>query len=307
MDDAIGRFWAWWATAKDELARALREDRRIAPDQVRAIAARVRAIGELDWELTPGTTARHALCLSANGDPRARSVTEAWRRRGPRADATWEYWSARPPTTLPRLVIDGVTLEREDLRARFTIDDDRERVDATYFHPGLRALPEGRRTPALFLLLDGAFGEDGVERWLGRIDRTDLPIATPFAALRDAVSALARRATGTCLVRLRGRDASVELRRNLALKRIDHLAFTTHLTVTLAAPLDDLDALEAELAAALGPAAVYAGRDTTPDRCILHWYTADDDTAPAIVARWAGARSVQIETHPDPTWTRIAP
>ena len=54
------------------------------------------------------------------------------------------------------------------------------------------------RTTATFLALDGALGEDGVERWMGSVEAAaDAPAgARPIAELRAATDALAKAATG---------------------------------------------------------------------------------------------------------------
>jgi hypothetical protein len=38
----------------------------------------------------------HALCVTPEGRPELRSVSERWVRAGPAADAVWEYHPARP-------------------------------------------------------------------------------------------------------------------------------------------------------------------------------------------------------------------
>ena len=238
------------------------------------------------------------------------------RHAGPAADATWEYHAARQPRSMSALTIDDVTLDRDELVVAFTVDNSRERIDAVYFHPKWAELDGDRSTLTLFLMLDGALGEDGVERWLGTIDAADEPPANgvAFAAFTAAVDELARTATGQKFALLRGESDTgpILVTVNRALKRIDHLLDTTRLVVDLAiagmptnAEAEQLDALEDELAAQLGGLAVYIGRETRAGHRLLSWYMAEDSAARAIVERWAAAhadRQPQIAAIPDPTW-----
>jgi len=79
---AITRFWSWWAKARDrDLTDA---------GLIEQMHQRVSAIDPaLEWEFASGMSARHALVVSAGGDPALRSLTERWRR---------VPWSAPGPT-----------------------------------------------------------------------------------------------------------------------------------------------------------------------------------------------------------------
>src|SRR3569833_2641333 len=198
VDDGIRDFWAWWQTARHQLLRAIEVERPFSGSLVRDISSHVNAIGALDWELSPGKTARHAICLSPRGDAQARRITELWRHRGPTPDETWEYFAARQGVQAPKIVLDNVELDRNDLMVSFEVDAARERIDATYFHPSFTKLSERRQTTALYLLLDGALGAGAVERWLGRIKATPLQpeVSVRFGAFRGARGGRGRGAAG---------------------------------------------------------------------------------------------------------------
>ncbi|MEO8548327.1 MAG: DUF695 domain-containing protein [Kofleriaceae bacterium] len=322
VDDGIRDFWAWWSTARDQILRAIEVDQKFSDGLVQDITKHVRAIGDLDWELSPGRTARHAFCLSPRGDPEARLITERWRHRGPSPDATWEYFAARQGVQGSRIQFHNVNLDRDDLRVSFEIDRGRERVHATYFHPSFAELSKELQTTALFLLLDGAFGEDAVERWLGRVETSsrNLADAVPFSQFRDALGELGRTATGEQFVLMQGETdegAPIFVTCNQALKRIDHLLLTMHVAVDLAildqnpeglttnADAEVLNQLEDEIVDALGGLAVYFGRVTRPDHRVLHWYAAEDSGAKPIIDRWAARhpeRQPHVEWIRDPTW-----
>jgi hypothetical protein len=91
---AIQAFWAWWSTARLRIEQAISSGPR--PDLVEEITSNVHAIDAgLAWELGAGQRAAHALCVTPEGRPELRSVTERWVRAGPAADAVWEYHPAR--------------------------------------------------------------------------------------------------------------------------------------------------------------------------------------------------------------------
>jgi len=325
VDDGIRDFWAWWQTARHQLLRAIEVERTFSGSLVRDISSHVNAIGDLDWELSPGKTARHAFCLSPRGDAQARLITELWRHRGPTPDETWEYFAARQGVQAPKIVLDNVELDRNDLMVSFEVDAARERIDATYFHPSFTKLSERRQTTALYLLLDGALGEDDVERWLGRIKATPQQPegSVRFGAFRDALGNLERNATGEQFVLLKGETEAGEpvfITCNRALKRIDHLLHTMHVAVDLAildrnpqglttpADAEQLDQLEDQLSEALGERALYFGRETKPGHRVMHWYAPEDSAAQAIIERWAQQipeRSPQVDWIRDPTWAFV--
>jgi hypothetical protein len=322
VEEGIRSFWVWWSTARHQILRAIEVEQTFSDRLIEDIASHVSAIGDLDWELSPGKTAKHAFCVSPKGDPQARLITELWRHRGPNPDETWEYFAARQGTQASRIEIGGVQLDRDDLMVSFEVDTGRERIDATYFHPRFAKLSEKLQTTSLYLLLDGALGEDAVERWLGRIEATSkrLENTLPFSQFREALSKLERTATGEQFVLMEGKTeagARVVITCNQSLKRIDHLLHTMHVAVdlvildqnpqglTTSADAEKLNELEDELTAALAGLAVYFGRETKPGHRVLHWYVAEDSAAKPIIERWAAQhaeRDPHVEWIRDPTW-----
>ncbi|HUJ57543.1 MAG TPA: DUF695 domain-containing protein [Kofleriaceae bacterium] len=322
IEEGIRAFWVWWETAQPRVLRAIEVDRKFSPDLIREIADRVDAIGDLDWELSPGKTSRHAFCLSPKGDPQARLITELWRDRGPSPDATWEYFAARQARPGSTLEINNVELDRNDLMVSFEVDPGRERIDATYFHPKFAKLSETTQATALYLLLDGALGEDGVERWLGHIEASakKLEDAVAFREFTDALAELERTATGEQFVVMQGKTETgdpVFVTCNRALKRIDHILHTMHVAVDLAildqsphglttpADAEQLNILEDELASSLGGLVVYFGRETRSGHRVMHWYAPEDSAAQGIIERWSKQRAdrrPQVEWIRDPTW-----
>jgi hypothetical protein len=322
--DGIAEFWSWWQDAKGRIQGGI-EGGGFGDDLVAEISGRVAAIdGDLDWELGPGSRSRHAFCLSPKGDPALRKVTERWLRAAPPPDAIWEYHPARPGNAQledARLEIDGVELALGEFSAAFEVDEGRELINVRCYHPAFPRMSEELRGTAAFLALDGALGEDGVERWIGGVEAADAPPdgARLMAALRAETDALAKAATGERFAVLRGQDSEgrpLFVTLNAALKRIDHLACDTHVTVDLALleptehglttneEAEQLDALEDELAPLL-PDAVYFGRVTHAGRRVLHYFAPGDSVGRARLDAWASGhrkRAPRVTWTDDPRW-----
>lgn len=325
MTDGIDAFWAWWPGARSRIEAAI-DGGGFDDALVEDIAAHVKAIDEdLDWELAPGGTSRHAFCLSGRADPEKRLLTEVWRVRGPAPDETWEYHPARrggPVRAGMTLQIAGHDVDLSEFVAAWEVDANRERIDAVYFHPAFAAIDDDNlRGTITFLMLDGAFGEDGVERWLGSIESAAAPPADarPIAELQEAVAALAGVATGEKYALLRGEDdggSPIVVTINQALKRIDHLLCVVHAAIDVAilepddrglpsnAEAEQLNALEDELGAQLAGAGAYFGRETRRGRRVLHWFTPEDGARGKVDA-WAARhpeRDVRTTWTRDPAW-----
>lgn len=172
---AITAFWTWWATGRARVEQAIAEGNWDS-GLIEEINARVSAVDPgLAWEFSGGTTSRHLLVVTANGDRTLRATAERWRRAGPAPDETFGYAAARqaaPDALDSRLDINGHRFELPELRFTADIDDDAAQVDVQVWHPEFAGLPEDSRLQVAFLALDWLLGEDGVEIWVGGIDTT---------------------------------------------------------------------------------------------------------------------------------------
>ena len=322
--EGIAEFWAWWPAARGQIQAAI-EGGGYPDPLVDDISAHVAAINaDLDWELAPGSKARHAFCLSGKGDPELRRLTEQWSRSAPTIDQTWEYHPARRGSADlddVNLEMDGFEVALSDFVAAFDVDEGREVLNVRCFHREFPRMSEELRRTATDLMLDAALGEDGVERWLGSIDGVAAAPdgARPIAELRAAIDVLARSATGERFAVMRGNDTEGRPRfvtLNTALKRIDHLACDHHVAIDMAilAPdanglttsdeAKDLDAIEDELQPLVSDA-VYFGRETRAGRRVLHFFAPGDSPAQARLVAWASAhdkRDVRIDWRADPRW-----
>ena len=91
--ERIAAFWDWWRRHAASIAATI--DAGNANDLDSELSPRVHALDpDLQWELTPGRSARHALVVSSGGSAELRPLAERWARAAP-PGATWEYYPAR--------------------------------------------------------------------------------------------------------------------------------------------------------------------------------------------------------------------
>jgi hypothetical protein len=89
-DSKISAFWAWFATIADKLGDDF--DNETLQDE---LDARLAGLGEIAWELGPGSTAENALAISPDGDPELLPLTQRIVSMAPEL-SRWEFLPARP-------------------------------------------------------------------------------------------------------------------------------------------------------------------------------------------------------------------
>lgn len=324
----VESFWSWWSSARGRVERCIETGEwGDVPD---AITDRVKQIDErLSWELCAGAEAKHALCVTAEGDPEARIVAERWLAAAPEPDATWEFHTSRQPR-LDRddpgtIEIAGTELDLGAIALELDVDETREVVHVRAFHPRFASLPESVAGQVVFITLDGLLGEDGVERFVGAIDVAEGAPDEP-ASLADFVAAvekLAAESTGERYAVMEGETEEglpAFVTANLALKRVDYPTFAMHGEIlivlhepteaglTTKAEADALDAIEDDLLESLEQHAVFAGRETVNGTRVIHVFAPDESAAPSIVAAWRSRHTdyeVKERWTRDPTWSGL--
>nr|WP_042191406.1 DUF695 domain-containing protein [Kibdelosporangium sp. MJ126-NF4]CEL20064.1 hypothetical protein [Kibdelosporangium sp. MJ126-NF4]CTQ97288.1 hypothetical protein [Kibdelosporangium sp. MJ126-NF4] len=325
--ERIAGFWRWWQQRAGTIADAV-ETGAVA-EFTDEISAQVDTVNpELQWELAPGNAARHALVVSSGGDPDLRPLAERWFRAAPPADATWEYRPARAadPSTLDKTLGFGPhDLELGLAELAISIDDDRQLVDVSVYHPLFAELPDEPRTRIAFLVLGWLLGEDGVERWIGGIEAvTERPAdALPAEALPEIIDGIAERNPDDQWSILQGQaeDGTVLLvTARRPLKWIDYPLYDQHIAVSLGyadrnpAGLPEPDALEAlraaedELLAILGDTVVLAAVATVDGIRTFHLYAdGQNPTARDRASRWVEAtQGAHVEVTADPGWNAVS-
>src|SRR5215468_8138839 len=106
---AIADFWVWWAAARGRVRDTIESGR--AETLAGELHTHVTAIHPgLQWEFAQRARSRHALIVSAGGDPRVRAAAARWYSEAPAPDEIWEYHRSRqadPDALSATLEVDG--------------------------------------------------------------------------------------------------------------------------------------------------------------------------------------------------------
>lgn len=314
--DPLADFWNWWESrGASAFARAISTGGRFGslPD---VITAKVQAIDpELIWELSPGQSSQHTLCVSAGGDWKVRSTAERWLASAPTPTTVWEYAAAKradPDVAEHSLTFAGTEVLVGDMRLRLTVDEERQLVDVGCFHPSFPTLRDEARDQLMFLVLDWTLGEDDVERWVGEVEA--LPSVPeeglPLNALVEIVKSLAGRQGEDHWAIREGTTASgerhiVSVRRPL--RWIDYPLFDQHLVVTfLPGTRRDPTKPENDLIDRLGKNALFVADETVEGMRALHFYADSEDSATIAGAQtWAEEHDATFARDFDPGWRAV--
>lgn len=324
----IEEFWHWWQHAgATELAAAIHTgDFGALPEQMADLVHAIHT--DLQWELGPGRTAKHALCVTANGDPALRPLTERWLRAAPEPDPTWEYRAARQadPNVLGQsLQFGDWELQLEELRLSLTTDEDSLLVNVIAHHPRFAEMPENATLQITFLTLTWLLGEDDLERWIGDVSATEVEPADslPADALPEIVHAMAARHPEPTWVVMEGegqdgaRLMAVAMR---PLRWIDHPLLDQHAAITLSYPAEDprdlpdssaltaLRDLEDDLTHSLAGAALLVAHETGRGARTLHLYCDSTDTTTQDALRdWVNRHpTASLDLAADPAWDEVS-
>jgi hypothetical protein len=305
----IGEFWNWWGEARGEVQAAIEERETDAP-ALREVLDRVAAL-ELACELSAGLASRHALCVSANGDPAKRKLAYRWRDAAPPADEVFEYHPARIATRSAATVVlklGGEAFAFSDLRFEVAFDEPRLELDLEVQHAMFRGLDEKTRAQVGFIALDNILGEEEVERWVGALRFSDKPPRATVTAeqLRERVRQLGATAPSGEWALLRGKNVVAVAARPL--RPVDH-PYLDLLCELKARPVDhDLSTLqdnEKELGDAFGARAFHAASDTRGDTRTAFVYVDGDTSASRELEDWAGERGYETTFSLDPAWDAV--
>lgn len=320
QEPPTGDFWNWWAGARDRVAQAIETgsfDARLIDEVSKAVSS---IDPRMAWEFAPGTTSKHALCISPEGNPEVRPAALRWLESAPPPDATWDYHASRQAApTLRTLGIGDIRLDLNDMRAIASWDATRRRVDVRLWHPAFERAPDALRQQASFLFLDNLLGEDQVERWIGQVDVLDAPIEgrTPDELKAEVARGAAEPAADTWVLGHRtGPGGQGEMVLAIAgLKRIDHPYADQHVVITVVlegggmpdkALADTLNAEEDRLVAHLKGVATIAGRTTSPGERVIDFVAEDLDKVRFGIDAWAldlPPRRIKVAFQHDPDWS----
>ena len=161
----------------------------------------------------------------------------------PPPDAAWAYRSSRaadPRFAEHRLEFGGHVLDLAETAVAFEVDEQRQEVHVQVHNPAYRKLPDAARAQVTFLQLDWLLGEDGVERWVGRIEfpkkapRRAVP-ASELVAVIEAMAAQARdREPEWALMTAESAEGVTFVTARRPLKWIEYPLLDRHVEVALA-------------------------------------------------------------------------
>jgi hypothetical protein len=321
--DPIAAFWTWWKTARADVEKALaaRDLGNLEAD----ISRHVDAIDPgLKWELG-GTADKLEFALTWGGDLRRRRLSQQWADAAPKS-SKWEYLPARPAKKSwksLRLEMGSHTIELGEFVCKIALDKDRNRADVSLFHADLATAPDNVQVNIMFLMLDTALGEDGVERYLGTIEfaKTKPKGAVEVTELLKEIKKLERENKKEQFALLQGTRGELPLfvMKNMALKAIDHLELDAELAISVGlaeitqdglpskAESAELDKLEDALIEKLGGDAAYHGRETCDGARTFFFFVAQDGKAVAKATAWKAKqkRAIEMVVEADPQWERL--
>lgn len=323
---AIAAFWQWWSSSAADIAAAIPAGSLARFADV--MTSQVHAIDPgLAWEFGAGTSSRHQLTVTAEGDPSLRRIARRWLRAAPPGDATWSFYDMRQPSALDSVLqIGDAELRFGDVRVVATRHG--SALDVVMYHPLFAQLPEQVQRQITYLSLDSALGEEAVELWVGSIDQT-LSEPTDSRALADLPAMLAgviadampNGEMGWTLLRGDGPRGPVLVSCLNRLSPVQAPNHDEHVAVTVpfrdvtadgwpgAGSLNALRAFEDHLNSIVQGSGELVALETSGGFRTLHYYV--DSTTPAADQLQAAVHgwdqgSVTLSAHPDPAWEAVA-
>jgi hypothetical protein len=257
-------------------------------------------------------SARHALCVSANGDPARRKLAYRWFDAAPPADEAFEFHPARiaaPSASDMVLMLGEEEFAFSDFRFDVSVDEDRMELDLVVQHPAFPGLDDDTRGQVGFLGLDNILGEEEVERWIGGLEWSERPPSSGIDAreLRSQVDRLAATAPSGEWAVLRGEDAIVVAARPL--RPVDHPYFDElcELTAAVGESLAALQDHEEELTAHFRERAFHAASLTRDGERTAFVYADREESTSTELGAWASARGYEFRCSHDPGWEAVRP
>ena len=191
--ERVSEFWAWFATVHERFFAEI-EAGRCGDLQPETSATIGKLFPGFAWVFGPGEDGvGHSLTLSGEGVIHRQLLSQHWLQQAPEFPG-WTFYCSRQPGFIDgrRFIIGDHSFDFEALWISPSIDSDNECVDIHVWHPLFEKIPE-QRNLAMFLMLDEALGEFGVEMWLGSIKISDkrLADAMPLSELRGFVESIA--------------------------------------------------------------------------------------------------------------------
>jgi len=177
--ERVQNFWQWYAERAATFHGNLKQKQHsiIQPQ----ISAKVdELLPSAAWVFGDGPNGNgHSFTLTGEGNLHLQFLTEYWRKQAPSLEG-WTFYSSRQPSNdleSWQIKIEGETFNPLEFWLAPNLDQEREKIDITAWHPLFAKLPEKNRWTVLFLVLDEALGEFGTQTWIGEINVSDRRLA----------------------------------------------------------------------------------------------------------------------------------
>jgi hypothetical protein len=185
----VAEFWRWFPdVAKRFEAAAEADDPQEVVNEVGEYME--RTLPGLSWALGRGENGKHSFTVTGEGLVPKQLLAAYWQSQAVELPG-WTFYASRqpsPPETLKDLAI-GVSeddqVDAASVIVKTSVDEEAEQIDIIAWHPSLAKVPAEHHFQILFLLLDEALGEFGVQTWLGEIKVEPIEDSTGTRSLID--------------------------------------------------------------------------------------------------------------------------
>jgi hypothetical protein len=175
----VEQFWRWFAGSAPRIYKVI-EDKQaqtLAPE----MSAKVdELMPRMAWVFGPGENgARYSLTLTGEGVIHKQLLAEFWLQQAPKIEG-WSFYSSRQASLNAKgwnIDIGGNKFDPLEFWLTPHLENDREKVGITVWHPLFASLSDNDRFGILFLVLDEFLGEFGTQNWIGEIAFSDKKLA----------------------------------------------------------------------------------------------------------------------------------
>lgn len=185
----VERFWNWYPQVAQRFYDTI-EDGRCGDLTGEVGEFMENTLPRLAWVFGPGEGGGHSFTVSGEGVVPKQLLADYWQRQATSIDG-WTFYGSRQPADPGRLkdmaigIGPDAQVDVESFLIKTTVDDERKLIDIVAWHPTYEELAEEHHMQILFLLLDEALGEFGVEQWLGSVEVEPLEPGDDVRSLAD--------------------------------------------------------------------------------------------------------------------------
>lgn len=169
--ERVETFWQWYSSVAQDFYDTIEAGN--CGDLAAELNPKIEELlPGMAWVFGPGENDEgHSLTLSPEGYEPKQFLTTYWMERAPKLEG-WTFYDARQAGGLESVSIsmNDVTYDAQSLWLTPGLDEDRQKIDITVWHPKFEHLDKSHQLQLLFIWLDHAIGEKGVRTWIGEIE-----------------------------------------------------------------------------------------------------------------------------------------